>query len=182
MGDAFAWIGQIVEWFGMFIPRRIILDTTEGAVKYVRGYRVVVLGAGFHWYWPLTTTLVQYPVSEQTDRLESQVMESADGKTFLVSGTFTYRVVNLEKLVPTTHSPATMTIDIANLAIHDVLCEYNWDDIQRLQRRDLLKTQLRNQAQKLLLDKGIEVIRLKLNSLARCRVLKISQSTSSEEN
>lgn len=182
MGDAFAWVGQIVAWFGAFIPRWAILNTTEEAVKFVGGSKVVVCTTGIHWYWPATTEFIAYPVVRQTDRLDSQTLESADGKTFLVSAMIIYRVVDLAALIPTTHNAQQAIADIAMSAVHDVLCQYDWADIQSMQRRNTLKTQLRNEAQKQLKDYGVEVIKLQINTLARCRVIKLSQSTSSEEN
>lgn len=198
--EALAWIGSIVEWFGQFFPRRRILDNTEGAVKYSGfvlpsllrlhyydcafpdEWRVTVHKAGVHWYWPFTSTWVEYPIARQTDRLEVQTLESADGKTFLVSGTLTYEVTDLEKLVPTTHSPSTAIAEIAGTTLHDVLCKLSWAELQTMQQRGTLKTELKNKAQAELTDYGVKVIRFKLNTLARCRVFKVSQSTASEEN
>ncbi len=198
MESAFAWIGQIAEWIGQWIPRRSILDTTEGAIKYTGFFlpqslrvrcggfdgpmRVTVCSAGIHWYWPAASSWVMYPTARQTDRLETQTMESKDEKTFLVGGTLTYKVKDLAKLVPENHSPVTATIDVAMTALHDVCCTLTWAELQEEQRKGTLKTKLRKAAQRDLEEIGIEVIRLKLNSLARCRVLKVSQSTSSEEN
>lgn len=198
MDSAFAWIGQIADWIGQWIPRRSILDTTEGAIKYTGFFlpqrlrvalggfdgpmKVTVCSAGIHWYWPASSTWAMYPTARQTDRLETQTMESKDEKTFLVGGTLTYRVKNLAMLVPENHSPVTATIDVAMTALHDVCCTLTWAELQEEQRKGTLKTKLRKAAQRDLEEIGIEVIRLKLNSLARCRVLKVSQSTSSEEN
>lgn len=182
MESALAWVGQIAEWLGRFVPRRVILDTTEGAIKYKGGSRVVVCAAGKHWYWPWASTWSPYPTARQTDRLESQTMESKDGKTFIVGGTLTYKVLDLAKLIPMVHSPATATIDIAMTAVHDVCCQFDWGALQEEQRKGTLKTKLKNAAQKDLTELGIEVLMLKLNTLARCRVIKVSQSTSTEEN
>ena len=182
MESALAWIGQIAEWLGRFIPRREILDTTEGAIKYVRGSEPKLCAPGVHWYWPWTTTWAAYPTARQTDRLETQTMETKDGVTFLVSGTLTYEVVNLMALLPTTHSAQTAIIEIASTALHDVLCSMPWLELQTEQQRDTLKTKLKNAAQRELATYGVRVVRLKLNTLARCRVFKISQSTSSEES
>jgi hypothetical protein len=85
-------------------------------------------------------------------------------------------------LVPTTHSPSTAILEIAGAAMHDVMCSLLWDELQAEQRRGTLKTKLKNAAQRELTDYGVKVIRLKLNTLARCRVLKVAQSISSEEN
>lgn len=198
MDSALAWIGQIAEWLGRFIPRREILDTTEGAIKYsgfvwpvwVRRrlggfdgtFRVTVHSAGIHWYWPYTSKWDAHPTARQTDRLETQTMETPDGKTFLVSATITYYVTDLEAFVTRIHSPLTTVVDTAMLAVHDVCCGFDWDRLQEEQRRDTLKTKLKNAAQRQLGEYGLQVVKLQLNSLARCRVLKVSQSVAQEEN
>lgn len=181
MNAAFEWIGQIADWFGAFIPRWHILDTTEAAVKYVRGKPKYCCPGAVHFVWPLMTTWMMYPVARQTDRLETQTMESKDGKTFIAAGTITYSVNDIMMLVPTTHSPSATVIELAAGALHDVCCDYNWEDLQVHQRKGTLKTQLRNEAQKQLKDYGVTVIKVQLTSLARCRVIKVNQSTSNEE-
>jgi regulator of protease activity HflC (stomatin/prohibitin superfamily) len=180
--SAFAWIGQIAEWVGRFFPRREILDTTEGAIKYKRGKNPVYCGPGIHWWWPYASKWSAHPIARQTDRLETQTMETKDGKTFLVSATITYEVVDLEAFVTRIHSQLTFVIDTAMLAVHDVCCDFDWDGLQAEQRKGTIKTKLKNEAQKTLGEYGLKVLKLQLNSLARCRVLKISQSTASEEN
>jgi len=181
MDSALAWIGEIVQWIGRFIPRREILDTTEAAIKFKGGNNPVLCKSGIHWYWPWMSAWIVYPVARQTDRLESQVIESADGKTFLVSGTLTYMIDDLMKLIPCTHSATVLTQEIAMTAVHDVCCDMDWAVLQQGQRAGTLKTKLKNAAQRELGEYGIRVIRLKLNTLARCRVLKVAQSISSEE-
>lgn len=181
MDTAFAWIGQIASWIGQWVPRWQILDTTEGAIKYVRG-RPKLCGPGrVHWYWPVTTTWVVYPVARQTDRLETQTMETKDGKNFIVAGTITYSVVDLMALVTTTHSPSATVIELAASAVHDICCDYDWDALQAEQRKGTLKTKLKNEAQKQLADYGVKVIKLQLTNLARARVIKLSQSMANEE-
>jgi regulator of protease activity HflC (stomatin/prohibitin superfamily) len=182
MDNAFAWLRDCAEWLGRFIPKWVILDTTEGAIKYKGGRTPVVCGAGIHFYWPIRSTFVVYPTARQTDRLETQTMETTDGKTFIVSGTLTYHVEDLGLLVPRTHSPLTTVVDISMTAIHDVCCDMDWENLQREQRRGTLKTKLRKEAQQQLTEYGIHVIKLQLNTLARARVFKVSQSTATEEN
>lgn len=181
METAFAWIGQIASWIGAFFPRWIILDTTEGAIKYVRGRPKECAPGAVHWYWPVTTAWVVYPVARQTDRLETQTMETTDGKTFIVAGTITYVVVDLMALVTTTHSPSATVIELAATAVHDVCCDFSWEELQQRQRKGTLKTQLKNEAQKQLHEYGVKIIKLQLTNLARARVFKVSQSTANEE-
>jgi len=182
MESALSWIGQIAEWIGAFVPRWAILDTTQGAIKFVGGSKVRVCGPGVHFWWPARTTLVTYPTAQQTDRLGTQTMETKDGRTFIVEGTITYCVENLALLIPVTHSATTAIVDITMTVVHDVCCSMDWETLQAEQRKGTIKTKLRNAAQKELSEYGIKVLRLKLNTLAKCRVLKISQSTSNEEN
>ena len=182
MDSAFAWLRDCAEWLGRFVPKWTIIDTTGGAVKFVRGKRVVVCGPGIHWFWPIMTTMIEYPIARQTDRLESQCLETVDGKTFIVAGTITYMVENLALLIPMVHLATKNTIDLAMAALHDVCCDMSWEELQRENRKGTLKTKLRNEAQKQLGEYGIKVIKFQLNSIARARVLKLYQSTSSEEN
>jgi hypothetical protein len=91
MDSALAWIGQVAEWLGAFFPRWVVLDTATGAVKFVKGQPKFCEPGAVHWFWPVTTLWQTYPVVRQTDRLESQTIETTDGKTFIVAGTITYR-------------------------------------------------------------------------------------------
>lgn len=182
MENAFAWLREIAEWLGRFIPRWVVLDTTEGAIKYVGGDRPVVCEPGIHFYWPIRSTFVPYPTARQTDRLETQTMETTDGITFMVSGTLTYEVEDLLKLVPCTHSPTTTVIDLAMSALHDICSDKTWKELNDRKERRKIKTALKNEAQDQLGIYGVKVLKLQLNSLARCRVLKVSQSIASEEN
>jgi regulator of protease activity HflC (stomatin/prohibitin superfamily) len=178
---ALEWISQIAAWIGAFVPRWVVLDSTEAAVKYVRGRPKLCQPGMIHWFWPVTTIWQQYPVARQTDRLESQTMESRDGKTFIVAGTITYQVTDLMALLTTTHSATTNTRELAASAVHDICCDYDYDELQAKNRKGTLKTELKNEAQKQLSEYGIRVLKLQITNLARARVYKISQSTASEE-
>lgn len=204
MESALAWIGQIASWIGQWIPRWSILDTTEAAVKY-RGYlwpqsvrnrvakilgttafdgemNLTVCGPGIHFYWPAHSAFKSWPTACQTDRLETQTMESSDRVTFIISGTLTYSIEDIALLLPMTYNPTHTIVDLAMTALHEVCCDMSWEDLQREGRRGTLKTKLRNSAQKQLSEYGVKVIKLQINSQARCRVIKISQSTATEEN
>lgn len=185
MDSALAWIGQIFEWVGRWIPRWTVLDTTEGAVKYVgsfrrAGVRVVPCGAGLHWYWPVTTSWVSYPTARQTDNLPTQTFCTRDGRTIAVGGMLVYVVEDIEKLVTTTHLPMKAVQDIALTVMHDVCCNLEWAALMDEQRRGTLDTKLRNAAQRQLADYGVRVVKCMLTDLAPARVLKVIQSVNQE--
>jgi regulator of protease activity HflC (stomatin/prohibitin superfamily) len=180
--EALAWIGQIFEWIGKFIPRWAILDLTEGAVKYVRGKKAVYCGPGIHWYWPVLSTWYPYPTVRQADRLLTQTFVTTDDKVVAVGGIIVYKVSDLLRLLTTTHNATSAVRDIALTAIHDVCCRMSWEELKSEQRKGTLDTKLRNMTQKALSDYGVEVEKVMLVDLSPARVLKVLQSVSQEEN
>lgn len=182
MDSALAWIGWVFEWLGKFIPRWVILDLTEGAVKYVRGNRAKLCPPGIHWFWPVTTVLVTYPTARQADRLQTQTIVTSDDKVIVVGGLVIYAVDDLLVLLTTTHSAATTVKDITLTAIHDVVCRMSWEELKSEQRRGTLDTKLKNEAQRALASYGVRVVKVMLVDMAPARVIKLMQSTSSEEN
>ena len=182
MDSALAWIGKIANWIGEFIPRWIIIDTTEGVVKFVKGKHPVALGPGIHWYWPVTTTVTMYPTAFQADRLQTQTIVTTDDKTIIVGAMISYSVVDILPLVAYTHSAQTTVKNLAMTAVHDICCRMSWEELKDEQRRGTLDTKLKNMAQRALTRYGVKIEQLTLIDLAPTRVLKLLQSTSSEEN
>jgi regulator of protease activity HflC (stomatin/prohibitin superfamily) len=130
MNEALAWIGQIAEWFGQFIPRWVIITTTHGAVKWVRGHKVKSLGPGIHWYWPATTQLNQFPIVRQGSILEPQTIVTRDGVTVAVTAVIVYEVEDLEALFTQTQDADNTISEICLTAAQDVLTGMGWDEIR----------------------------------------------------
>ncbi len=181
MNGALEWIGQIADWIGKFFPRWMILDTTEGGVKFVCGKKAVELKPGIEWYWPVTTTVVMYPTARQADDLRSQTMMTLDDRVIVVGGMIVYEVTDVLTLLSTSHSAATTIKDLALTAVHDVCCNLSLSDLMSENRKGTLDTKLKNTAQRVLTPYGVRVQKLMLIELAPCRVLKLIQTTSSQE-
>jgi len=197
MDSAFAWLGQLIDWIGRFVPRFVLLDSTQGAVKFegfflprklrifFRGYggemRTTFCGPGMHWYWPPTTSFQEYPTAFQTDNLPSQTMETMDDIAITVGGMVTYTVPDLTQLLTQTHSAIKMVQVLTLTAIHDVCCRMTWEDLKKEQRRGTLDTKLRNAAQKLLTPFGVKVEECSLTDMAKTRVYRLIQSTQQDE-
>lgn len=196
MDSALAWVGQIAEWVGRFFPRWVVLDVTEGGVKYV-GYflprglrvrwggfdgemRVQILGPGLHWYWPASTTMHQHPTARQADNLPTQTIVTTDDKCVAVSGMLVYEVEDLGLFVTKTFSPMHLVQDISLTAIHDVCCNLSWEELKTKQQKSTLDTALKNAAQKSLAVYGIKVIKCMLTDLSITRVLRLIQTTSQD--
>lgn len=176
MESALGWIAQIVQWIGQFIPRWVIIHTTHGGVKFVYGHRVIPLAAGFHFYWPLTTDIVVYPVARQAVDLRSQTLTTADGRTIVAGGLIVYEIDDIEKILAHTFDPDDTIKDIALSAVHDVCAGKTWEELQTEVRSGRLDTALRSEARKFLAPYGVKLLKMTLTDLAPCRVLKLVQS------
>lgn len=178
--SALGWVGQLAEWFGRFIPRWEIVDTVHGAIKFVRGSRVVSLGPGIHWFWPLTTDFHVYPIARQAVDLRAQTFVTTDDRVVVVGGLIVYEIDDIEKILAHTYDPEETVRDITLSAIHDVCCRFSWEDLKGEQRRGTLDTKLRREAQRGLEGYGVRVLKTTLTDFAPCRVLKLIQSNSKE--
>lgn len=173
MAEAFAWIGQIFEWIGQFFPHLKIVPTTAAAIKFIRGSKVVPLGPGWHWYWPFTTMFVEYPVARQAVDLRAQTIVTRDDKTIVVGGLIVFEIVDIERCLAHTYDPEDTIKDISLSAIHDVVCQYTWEDLKEAQRNGKLNKKLREEVRRGLQPYGVRLIKATLTDLAICRVFKL---------
>lgn len=180
MTEAFAWIGQIVEWFGQFIPRREIIEPTHAGVKYVGGSKVVELRPGVHWYWPFWTKFHTHPMVRQTVDLRSQAITTKDDKTIVVGGLVTFEVKDITALMVNTWNTDQTIRDVALTAIHDTLEKMDWRDIRKEQQLGVLKKLLKDNVRKEVEKFGVRVLKVGLTDLAPARVIRLIQSTAQD--
>jgi regulator of protease activity HflC (stomatin/prohibitin superfamily) len=159
----------------------VILDPTMGAVKFVRGSKIVPCGPGIHFYWPAITNLVTYPTARQADNLPSQTIATSDDRTITISSMVVYEVSDIAKLLSSTYSAQSAIGDIALTAIHDVCCQLTWDQLKSEQRKGTLDTKLKHATQKALNDFGVRVLKVMLTDLAPARVYRLINSTTKDE-
>jgi regulator of protease activity HflC (stomatin/prohibitin superfamily) len=177
MDAALGWIGHIVSWFGAFIPRWTIIRTTHGGCKFVRGSKVIALGPGLHFYWPVTTELLTYPTARQAADLRTQTLMTTDGKTLVVGGLIVYEIKDIEAILAHTWDPEQTVKDIALSAIHEVLVRMSWIDIRTASELGTLNLRLRKRVRSELAKYGVKVLKCTITDLAQTRVYKIIQST-----
>ena len=175
MENAFAWLKNVIEWLGQFIPQWEIVDTTRGWIKWVRGYKVKTGGAGIVWHWPVVTRFMTYAIARQTTPLPSQVITTTDEKVVVVSGMLVYEITDLVPLIAHTYDAEDTIRDIATSSLHDVCSHQTWEELRTGQGRTL-DTKLRNEAQKDLKAYGVRVIKFTLTTLAPCNVTRVIRS------
>jgi len=175
---AFAWIGQLAEWIGAFFPRLKIVRVTHGAIKFVKGKKIVVVPPGLAVYWPLITDWVDYPIARQGEELREQTLVTTDNKSIVVGGMLIYEVTDLSKLVGETYFPQQTVKDIALTSVHDVCCQLSMPDLMDMQRNGKLDKKLKSEAHAALAPYGVRVLKLMLTDLSPCRVYRMVNTTS----
>jgi regulator of protease activity HflC (stomatin/prohibitin superfamily) len=176
MEAAFAWLGQSVEWFGKFIPRWVILDTTMGMVKFVKGQPVACAPGGVYWYWPVTTTIKEVPAVRQADDLRTQTVVTADDKVIIVGGMLVSEITDLVQFVASSYDGPTTIVEMGMAAIHDVCCRLTWEELKAMQRKGTLDTRLKNAAKEQLTEYGVNVLKVMLTDMAPTKALRLVQS------
>lgn len=175
MESALAWIGQIAEWVGQFVPRIRNVHIGRKGIKHRRG-TITILDPGLHVFWPLTTDWDDWPVVRQGEVLREQTLVTTDDRAVVVGGMLIHEIVDLSVLVSTCYSPVSTVRDIAMTAVHDVCCQMSWEELKGEQRRGTLDTKLKNEAQKALTSYGVRVVKLMLTDLSPCKVLRLVQT------
>jgi regulator of protease activity HflC (stomatin/prohibitin superfamily) len=180
MDAAFAWIGWIAEWFSQFFPRWVIIRTTHGGVKFVRGHKTIPLGPGWHAFWPLTTEIIIYPTARQAVDLRTQTLMTTDGYTIVVGGLIVYEITDIEAALARTYDTDQTIKDVAMSAIHDVMVRMSWTDVKTGQEFGTLNLKLRKRVRKELKPYGVKVLKVTITDLAKTRVYKLLQTTSQD--
>lgn len=177
MENAFAWLGAIMEWLGAFVPRVEILPTTDGAVKFVRGSKVVPLKPGLHVYWPFTTKFIKLPVVAQTLDLRPQKLTTKDDRTVIVGGLISYEIEDIRKALAETWNVDATIKDAVLRAVTRTVLGLTWDELKEKARKGTLDTVLRNEAKRVLEDYGVRVLEMSLTDLATTKVYSLVQAT-----
>jgi regulator of protease activity HflC (stomatin/prohibitin superfamily) len=194
MNEAFAWIGEIVQWFGQWVPRWVVLNSTQGAVKFVtlRVRDVVrfrwdtsvkehVIGPGLVFYWPAVTELKDWIVARQSVNLTTQTLTTKDGKVIAVGAVMVFRVLDVLPLIAHTFDPDATIRAVSAGVVQRVVSQASWEELQRVKDEGLLDHHLKRGLNKALRRRfGVQVLDATLTDFAPCRVLKVIQSTSSD--
>lgn len=181
MESAFAWIGQIIEWLGKFVPRLVIVDITKGVVKLKYGNEIEELKPGhLHWYWPLTSIIKEVDIARQTLDLTTQTFETKDGVTVQVSGMITYQVQDAVALLTTVYDPDNTIRDIGMAGLQEVLVQYTWAELRDHLVDGTLRKELTRETQRELRTFGVKVLKVGIKDLARTRVYKVALEQSTD--
>ena len=174
MESAFAWLSQLVETFYKFIPHILIIRATHGGVKWVRGHKVIPLGPGLHWYWPLTTEVEVLVTARQTIAIPDQVLATKDNKKVVVKALVVYKIRDVLHAIGRVNWDVDVTVnDLTQAAVVHVVATHTYDEILKGIADETLTTTLTKAVRKELRQFGVYVVRSKLVDFAECKVFKL---------
>ena len=163
MDSALAWVSELVNWFGRWVPRVFQVRISERAIKYVRG-RAVVCEPGLHVYWPMTSETDQIFVTRQVIKLRSQALVTKDSVTVEVGAFLVYSIGDIYKYLVENYEAKDSASVIALGAVRRAVAMRTFEQL-REGRADIDNT-LAAQARLRLQSLGIEVESLEITDLA----------------
>jgi len=172
VGTAFAWLGKLVEFFGSFFPRLLIVKSSHRSVKYVHGKARVLLMPGVHCYWPIVTEVEHCCVVRQVLDLKSQILETKDGHTVVAAGLVVYEIHDAETFLADNENGFDSIADIACAAIRKVVVRSTMEQLRA--GSSVLDMRLTRETQKLLDAFGVNVEYARLTDFAKVRALHLS--------
>lgn len=131
MTNLFEWLGDIIEWFGKFIPRMEIIRSTHKAVKFVRGKNLKSVEPGLCVYWPLVTELDIIPAERQTKNLPPQRLTTKDDIRVVCAAIVVFKVVDQLRAVGKSWDYEDTIRDISMGAIASIIMDTNYDTLRK---------------------------------------------------
>jgi regulator of protease activity HflC (stomatin/prohibitin superfamily) len=130
MESAFSWIGSIIQWFGLFIPRRVIVRKTDKLIKFTYSGDVVEKGPGIRWFWPFTTEIIQLSVVRQPLDIKTTRFTTADGRACIADCTVVYVISDAVKFLTENFDGHLALSECVNACLKNKLSEMTFKEIQ----------------------------------------------------
>lgn len=173
MESALGWVGQLAEWFAMWIPRWVLVTSPEQAIKFSRGKDAQVLNPGVNWYWPPFTEIDgPFPVVWQPMNVSTLHLMDRDGQPVSARGFVVFRVVDPIKYRVDNHDADECIDDVVGAAIRDVITSKSIKEVQGNSRKTT-DNALTGAARKALEDFGVEVKYVRLTTFTTSKMLSV---------
>jgi regulator of protease activity HflC (stomatin/prohibitin superfamily) len=169
--SALSWISEIINWFGRFIPRLVIVRSTHAGVRFRHGYDPIAIEPGIRCYWPLVTEVEIVPVARQTHNLPTQALLTSDKKRVVVSGVVVYKVRDIVACVARNWDIADTINDITLVAVTKIVTTHTLDYLLE-HLTDEVQDKLSAETKKKLRVYGIGVYWTALTDFAECMIIK----------
>lgn len=172
MNEVLGWFGSLMETLINLFPRRVIVNVTEGGVKFVGGKKVVPFGPGIVWYWPFWTEIKKIITAEQPVNLEDQTLVTSDGQTVKVGAVLIYEVVDVVKALAENGNVDELIVNECMAAVQQMVSKRTFEEIKN--GRAKIEKVMTGLMQKKLDRYGVKVYRSAITEFAKTRSIHIS--------
>jgi regulator of protease activity HflC (stomatin/prohibitin superfamily) len=166
------WFGELARFFAKWFPRILVVQWSQGGVKYPRGKVRRVLKPGVHVYWPLLTPVETCEVVRQVIETQVQLLRTKDRVTVAVSCVLEFEVSDVMKFLSECAEPDEAVASVSLGAVKDVITEMTYGDDgseQDEMDHDLLKA-----LRKSLRPYGVRLLTARLSNLAPVRPIHLT--------
>ncbi len=130
MGEVFGWLQAVIEWLGLFIPRRIIVRKINRLVKYKWDGTVEEVGPGLRWYWPIATDIEEITVVRQPLDINIIQFVTIDNKSCAADCAVTYYITDAIIFLTENYDGHLALSECVSAALCKKLRSMHFSDIQ----------------------------------------------------
>jgi regulator of protease activity HflC (stomatin/prohibitin superfamily) len=160
----------IKTWVIDLIPRPLIVRTTHGGVRFVKGKKVKKIDPGFYFYWPFITEVVIYPTARQTAKLSEQCFQDKDGNPIVVRPILVYEVPDVAKALTTIPEIDEAVEDMSLATIKNFVMGKSAKEISDMYKS--IDSELTVTCRRKLAPFGIKIVNVFLSDCTPAKVIK----------
>lgn len=160
----------IKTWVIDLIPRPLIVRTTHGGVRFVRGKKVKQIDPGFYFYWPFVTEVVIYPTARQTAKLSEQCFQDSNSTPLVVRPILVYEVPDVVKALTMIPEIDEAVEDISLATIKNFIMGKTIKEISEMYKS--IDSELTATCRRKLAPFGIKIVNVFLSDCTPAKVIK----------
>ena len=130
MGEVFGWLQAVIEWLGLFIPRRLIVRKINRLVKYKYDGSVEEVGPGLRWYWPITTEIEELTVVRQPLDIHEIRFVTLDYIPCIADTVVMYEIVDIVQFTTENYDGHLALSECVSAALRKKLANMTFSQIQ----------------------------------------------------
>jgi regulator of protease activity HflC (stomatin/prohibitin superfamily) len=177
MSSLFQWFESIINWFGLFIPRRVIVRKTDRLIKFKWNGDVTEEMPGVRFYWPITTEVEEITVVRQPLNIKPFSLVTKDNIPVVVDATIVYKIIDPVQFISENWDSHTAISEAVSASLRNLLSKKTFKEIQESEDIEDELTQI---AQEDTEDFGVEIYYCRLQNFTYCIPISLSHFNSSD--
>lgn len=178
MGSLFQWFESIINWFGLFIPRRVIVRKTDRLIKFKWNGDVTEEMPGMRFYWPITTEIEEITIVRQPLNIKPFSLVTKDNIPVVVDATIVYKIDDAVQFISENWDSYTAISEAVSASLRNMLSKKTFKEIQE---SDDIEHELTEITQEDTEDFGVEIYYCRLQNFTYCIPISLSHFNTSDK-